>query len=70
MTTFIGLVFTVALVATVTAVLMAMADVARHRPQGGSTAIVVRYATEEPPRVRVPSRPLLDRYRHEGRHRK
>lgn len=70
MTTFVGLVFTVALVATVTAVLMAMADVARHRPQGGSTAVLVRYAAEEPPRVHVPARPLTTRYRYEGRHRK
>ena len=63
----VGLVFAVAIVACVGAVLMAMDDISRDTPQGGSTAVrMVSYAAR--PATCVPARTVATRSG--GRHRK
>jgi hypothetical protein len=62
----VGLIFGMCFVACVTAVIYAMADVARHKPQGGSTAVVLSSVVR--PATCVPARAVTTRRRH-GRHR-
>lgn len=65
----VGLVFAVVFVAVAGAVLMAMDDITRDRPQGGRTAMpIVTYAVR--PATCVPARTAVARRTRRGRHRK
>lgn len=64
----VGLVFAVVIAACAGAVLIALDDISRDRPQGGRTAMpIVTYATG--PATCVPARTVAVR-RTRGRHRK
>lgn len=63
----VGLIFMACIAACFAAVMVLMADIARPTPQGGSTAVVVSYASR--PATCVPARSVVVR-QVRGRHRK